>query len=192
MKNILEIFRFNKEKDLINYLIKPTKTTEYVKQKNKKFKLFIVINLLILYTLTSIWTIYFWIWWNNISSEYYLKIFFYNILSILIFSFIIWYIWKLFKWFAKYIDVLIVNLLSLIVLIIFSILMIIINLFWISLSFLPEILLFTAIIWYLVIWSKWLSKIFDISEGKVTYIVVISFIIIYFLNWVLYNILEIS
>lgn len=185
MKKILEFFKVNKDTDLLNYLIKPTKTTEYIMTKDNKFKVIIIINLLILYGLTSIWNIYFWISWYLYDTNHYIMIFFYNIFITIVLSLIIWCTWILFKWIAKFIDILLITMLSLMVIILFNISYIIILLSWVWFPTIALFILTPALIWFLVIWSKWLSRIENFSESKVTYVVVISIFIIYFLNWFL-------
>lgn len=191
MKNILEFFKVNKDTDLLNYLIKPTKTTEYIMRKDNKFKIVIILNLLILYGLISVWNIYFWISWQLFDILHYFKIFIYNIFSSIIFTLVIWYIWLLFKWMAKYIDLLLITMLSLMVIILFNISYIITLLSWVWFLTIALFILIPVVIWFLVIWSKWLSRIENFSESKVTYVVVISIFIIYFLNWFLSKLLGI-
>jgi hypothetical protein len=137
---------------------------------------------------------FFWILWSLYDYTYYLKLFFYNVIFSLVFILFVWIIWKMFWWKAKYLDVLLITTLSEVVFIIMSIISLIFSLignYWIIvliLGFIP----IPVIIWFLIIWSKWLSKIEQFSETKVTFTVILSVLILYFWNSFLSQITWIS
>ncbi len=145
--------------------------------------------LLLIYSLSTIWSIYFdaigWL----LSTSYYIKSFFYNIFSYIIFIWIVWLIWKVLWGKAKFLDVLFITMLAQIIFIIVNIIFTITLLsqsVW--LVWIITFISIPALIWFLIIWSKWLSKIEVFSETKVTLTVVISLVLIYFgnsfLSWI--------
>ena len=169
--------------EIFKFLIKPTKTTESLILKDNKSKIIIVLILLFLYSLTTVWNIYFGLMWSLFDTIYYVKLFFYNIISYILFIAVVWGIWKIFSGKAKYLDVLFVTMLAQITLIIVNIIFIIVLLSkWISLMWMTTFIFIPAIIWFLVVWSKWLSKIEQFSETKVTFTVILSIVALYFWN----------
>ena len=169
--------------EIFKFLIKPTKTTESLILKDDKFKMIIIWTILSLYSLTIVWNAYFGLMWSLFDIIYYIKLFFYNIISYIIFIAVVWGIWKVFSGKAKYLDVLFVTMLAQITLIIVNIIFIIVLLtqsIW--LMWMTTFLSIPAIIWFLVVWSKWLSKIEQFSETKVTFTVILSIVALYFWN----------
>jgi hypothetical protein len=177
------IFTFWVMWEILGFLFKPTKTTEGLISKENNYKFIIIWILLFLYSLTSLWNVYFWMMWGMFDTVYYIKLFFYNIIFSIVFVWIVWIIWKVFGWKAKYLDILLVTLLA-------EITFIIVNIVFIGISLTQSIWLvwmamfiyLPALIWFLVVWSKWLSKTEAFSETKVTFTVILSIVILYFWN----------
>jgi hypothetical protein len=165
--------------EILKFLIKPSEATESLSQEDDKFKMITIAILWLMYALTSVWNIYFSMTWSN-NTTYYVKLFFVSIALLLFMSLIIWGVWKIFEWKAKYLDVLLVTTLAEITIIIASIITItipslkqsIILIMWMNVF-----ILIPAIIWYLVVWLKWLSKIEELSVIKVYFIIVLSLVI---------------
>ena len=169
--------------EIFKFLIKPTKTTEILVQKDNKYKIIIIWALILLYSLTTIWNTYFGLMGWTFDISYYIQLFFYNIISYVIFIWIVWIIWKIFWGKAKYLDVLLITMLAQITFIIVNIIFIIVSLtqsIW--LMWITTFIFIPAIIWFLVVWSKWLSKIEEFSETKVTFTIILSVVAIYFWN----------
>ena len=177
------IFIFCTMGEILGFLFKPTKTTESLISKENNYKFIIIWVLLVLYSLTSLWNIYFWMMWGMFDTTYYIKLFFFNIIFSIFFVWIVWIIWKIFGWKAKYLDVLLVTLLAEITFIIVNIVFIGISLtqsIW--LMWMAMFIYLPALIWFLVVWSKWLSKVEEFSETKVTFTIILSIVILYFWN----------
>ena len=170
-------------KEVISFLFKPTKTTEDFLIKTNNYKVIVILIILLSYSISSIATEYFWFIWWAFDIIYSVKIFFYNIVFLLIFVLMVWIIWKIFWWKAKYLDILLVTTLSEVIFIIINIIFIVI---WLTQSiwiiWIASFIYLPALIWFLVLWSKWLSKTEDFSEMKVTMTVVLSLVILYFWN----------
>lgn len=183
IKILYFIFLLKTMGEILNFLVKPTKTTEILSQKDDKFKMITIAIILLIHVLTIVWNTYFWIMWWLFDTSYYIKLFFYSIVFSLIFVLIVWGIWKIFGWKAKYLDVLLVTMLAEITFIIFNIIIITISLtqsIWLMLM--STFIFILALIWFLLVWSKWLSKIEQFSETKVTFTVILSVVILYFWN----------
>jgi hypothetical protein len=180
---LILIYNYISMGEIFKFLIKPTKTTESLILKDDKSKIIIIWTLLFLYSLTTVWNTYFGLMWSLFDTMYYIKLFFYNIISYIIFIGVVFGIWKVFSGKAKYLDVLFVTMLSQITLIIVNIIFIIVSLSQsISLMWMTTFISIPAVIWFLVVWSKWLSKIEQFSETKVTFTVILSIVALYFWN----------
>lgn len=170
--------------EVLNFLLNPTNTTKKLSTKKDNLKIMIIGLVLTIYSFSSVWSTYFWIFWELYSSSYYMALFIYNILSILVLSLIIWLLGRIMWGKAQYINVLLISSLANIVWIIAHISFIVIS--FIKPLFLLSLISFISIIslaWFVTILSKWLIKIEKISETKITFIVFFTILILYFVNF---------
>jgi len=169
--------------DIFKFLFKPSDSIENLMTKENKFKIIIISVLILIYSLSTVLVEYFGLMSWLFDTSYYIQLFFYNVWYYIIFILIVWGIWKIFRWKSKYLDILLVTMLSIIPFIIVNVLLIIfllINSLW--LLMMSMFFSIPALIWFLIIWSKWLSKVEELSEWKITLIVILSLVAIYYLN----------
>lgn len=187
-------------REILWFLLKPTKTTESLISKENNYKFIIIWVLLFLYSLSSLWYVYILNTKEVFWELYYIKLFLYNILYSLVFVSVVLIFWKIFWWKAKYLDVLLVTLLAKSIFILVNILSsIIINwpfindilsesarTAWIAWVFMVWGLILVIKIfiycWFLIIWSIWLSIIEKFSYIKAIFTIILSMVIYYFLN----------
>ena len=179
--------------DVLMFLFKPTKTIVDIIWRKNNFKFLVITIILLLSTLILLFKGYYLnkLWINITIFWYkYVWLFFYSIIISLFFSFVIFIIWKQYSWKSNYVDVLLTITLASIPYSIFF------NLIWLFYIFNPlsniikivvGISFYIWLLWSLILLSKWLSKIEEISETKVAIIFIISLIIYYVVDLYIWN-----
>ena len=172
--------------DILRFFIRPSQATETLLLKTNKYKMITICILILLYSF--VWVI------KQLSILYILNgalltQFFTSLIIWVLSGWLIYIIWKLFWWKGKFLDILLITVLAESIFIVMNTILIfgflnnIMLLIWMSM-----IVSVPTLIWYLIILSKWLSKVEQFSETKVTFTIILFVVILYFgnsfLSWI--------
>lgn len=171
-------------RDIFRFLFNPESRKKKIFKKDNEFKWKTIIILTILYWFSTPIFYYISHIGEFVDNFYYLKLFFYTIITEIIFVFVLYWTWKILEWKAKFIDVYYITIIPQLSYILVSVLLLALLYSAPALMFfLAPFLIVMAFAWFLITWIYWLSSIEKLSNIKLFWMILVAELVCVFADY---------